>query len=681
MVLYRKLFLQVFSICLVFYLLANHSSCTNNRSGEAEQYASLDTSTHYVGMETCRQCHSDIYNSYIRTGMGKSFDLASREKSSADFQNHPLIHDPENNFNYLPFWKGDDLYIREFRLQGKDTVYVQEEQIHYIVGSGQHTNSHITSHNDYLYQAPATYYTQEGRWDLPPGFEKGRNSRFSRKIEAECITCHNAYPVQQEGSSNKFLSVPNGIDCERCHGPGSKHVEDKRSGRLIDTSKYIDYSIVNPAKLPVSLQLDVCQRCHIQGNAVLQEGKSFYDFRPGMKLSDVMNVYMPAFSGDPDAHIMASHAERMKMSKCFIESRNQVEANPVQQLRPYKSAMTCVSCHNPHVSVLESGKNHFNAACQSCHSKNSNSHIKVGKKECSADPLSRKKKEDNCVSCHMPKNNTLDIPHVTATDHYIRKPVSVSEKQKINEFIGLLCINNSNPDSFSVMKAYLNYFEKFVGKSIYLDSAARYLPKGSDYSLEKFRQEMRLYYLREDFPGMIYLLENQKQNIYNSLKSDPAHENAWFAYRVGVACAALQQLNKALQYFKRAVELAPYELDFRIRYADALADAGNTKEAKIQYEWVLGENPKQVKALINLGYLLLSVEQNFKEADRLYAAALALDPDNRQALLNRAGSAIYLGEIQSAKSCLERLLKLDPGHVQAGKLLLQIRQGKFEAKK
>ena len=117
--------------------------------------------------------------------------------------------------------------------------------------------------------------------------------------------------------------------------------------------KRIDYSIVNPAKLPVVLQLDVCQRCHIQGNAVLNEGKSFFDFRPGMHLSDVMNVFMPVYKGQENEHIMASHVERLKMSQCFIQTTKKAEANPnfKNQLYPYQNAMTCVTCHNPHVSV------------------------------------------------------------------------------------------------------------------------------------------------------------------------------------------------------------------------------------------------------------------------------------------------------------------------------------------
>ena len=163
----------------------------------------------------------------------------------------------------------------------------------YIVGSGQHTNSHIIETNGYLNQAPLTFYTQDGHWDLPPGFEDGNNTRFSRIIGLECMSCHNALPSFVRGSENRFTMIPNGIDCERCHGPGEVHVANIQAGKLVDTAKAIDYSIVNPRKLTWERQIDLCQRCHLQGNAILKEGKGFTDFRPGMVLSEFMDVYMP----------------------------------------------------------------------------------------------------------------------------------------------------------------------------------------------------------------------------------------------------------------------------------------------------------------------------------------------------------------------------------------------------
>ena len=144
------------------------------------EYKNLQANVHYVGIEKCKQCHYDKYKTFIETGMGKSFDKANKEKSSALFNKHSVIHDKINNLFYVPFWNNDSLKILEYRLEGKDTTYKRIETVNYIIGSGHHTNSHLFSTNGYLHQMPATFYTQLGKWDLPPGFENGYNSRFSR---------------------------------------------------------------------------------------------------------------------------------------------------------------------------------------------------------------------------------------------------------------------------------------------------------------------------------------------------------------------------------------------------------------------------------------------------------------------------------------------------------------------
>src|ERR1035438_4506017 len=52
----------------------------------SEKYLNLEDSIHYVGINTCKQCHMDIYRTFIQTGMGQSFGLASRTKSKAVFE-------------------------------------------------------------------------------------------------------------------------------------------------------------------------------------------------------------------------------------------------------------------------------------------------------------------------------------------------------------------------------------------------------------------------------------------------------------------------------------------------------------------------------------------------------------------------------------------------------------------
>lgn len=667
---FRSLWLKLLSSFVILFY-----SCHDSQK-DAGKYAGLSDSAHYVGMNTCRQCHTDIYNTFIQTGMGQSFDLATHAKSSARFDEHALIHDSIRNLSYHPYWLNDSLMLDEFRLSGVDTVYKRTERIRYIVGSGQHTNSHMIYENGYVFQAPATFFTQSKKWDLPPGFEGGFNSRFSRKIELECMSCHNAYPEIVKGSENKYLNIPHGIDCERCHGPGSIHVALKQQRELIDTSKYIDYSIVNPAKLPVALQLDICQRCHIQGNAVLAEGKSFLDFRPGMKLSDVMNVFMPVYKGDEDAHIMASHAERLKMSKCFQATLTKIESKQSSALRPYKNALTCVTCHNPHVSVKSTSSEHFNAVCRNCHNEQSNSgNIHEGSNKLCTEKIEiRNASNNNCVSCHMPKSGSTDIPHVTTTDHFIRKKVSVKTVKAIQEFVRLACINNPKVSNKVTGAAYLNYYEKFVPKSVFLDSAKKYLDDSSaDSILSNFRDLIRWAFLKNDYARVLQYVESVP-DLSNKLNhSTYSNDDAWTAYRIGESYGYSGNGEKAEFFLQRSVNLEPYNFEFRNKLAMIQHKSGKIEAAVKNYEWILSENPKFASAWINYGYLILSTQQDVNRADDMYAKALALDPDNEQALLNRAGTRFYLGKKKEAKALLDHLLVLNPGNENAKALMPQLK--------
>ena len=98
--------------------------------------------------------------------------------------------------------------------------------------------------NGYLHQIPYTYYTQDGIADLPPGYENGNNTRFDREIGLECMSCHNAYSPHVEESRNKYHDISLELIVKDVMGQ-VVHVQRMLAGKFIDTSKYIDYSIVN----------------------------------------------------------------------------------------------------------------------------------------------------------------------------------------------------------------------------------------------------------------------------------------------------------------------------------------------------------------------------------------------------------------------------------------------------
>ncbi len=599
-----------------------------------------DTAAHYVGMDKCMVCHKEVYESFMQTGMGQSFDKATKQKSAANFSpSHALVYDKDLDFYYKPYWSEDSLYIMEYRLKGKDTTHKRIQQIHYIVGSGQHTNSHIYKVNGYLYQAPITFYTQKGKWDLAPGFEDGSNTRFSRTIQLECMSCHNGLPDFVENSENKYTSIKHGIDCERCHGPGSIHVAQKMAGNIVDTSKGPDYTIVNPRRLSTELQNNICQRCHLQGIAVVNDGKSFDDFRPGMHLSEVMNVFMPQYEGAQDKMIMASHVERMKKSNCYVSS----------------GKMSCITCHDPHVSVKFTPQSQYISACNSCHAG-------ANQVVCSEKLSVRTaRNKDNCIECHMPKNGSIDIPHVAVTDHQIRKrPLTQEEASEITAFLGLQCFNNDSVDGITQARAFMEFYERYNPNNGLIDSAIYYLDKNKEIEASKQNQNyIRAYYLLHDYNTVIrYAAELKVEEV----------KDAWTCYRIGEAYYKTQQKQVAEKWYQRAVAVWPHALDFQYKYGTCLLAVNKKEQAQQVFQFIIKENPNYTKAHTNLGYIYMQLGNATMAYNHLLKAQ-ELNPDDEQTLINLAVWYHFEQQDDKAAKSLRQLLEKHPDNAKAKAML------------
>ncbi len=632
----KKILLSALLLLLVASLA---TYCTPSSSTEvaATSFRNMHDSVGMVGMQTCRSCHADIYDSYIQTGMGQSFGLADVHKTAARFDEQAAIYDANKDLYYYPFLQDSMIHVLEFRLDGKDTTYQRIEKIDYVIGSGHHTNSHLINKNGYVYQAPITYYTQDQKWDLAPGFEDGNNKRFGRAILSECLTCHNHYPTPAAGSENKYRQMPLGIECERCHGAGELHVREKLAGKTVDTSQQADYSIVNPRRLPIKLQMDLCQRCHLQGVAVLNEGKSFYDFKPGMRLDEVMNVFLPRFTDSDKRFIMASQADRLQLSDCFTQS----------------GELSCITCHNPHHDVHATDKNRYNISCISCHNPNT---TKSTLFDCSETKAERQKFDNNCVKCHMPKSGSIDIPHVNISDHFIGKTNTLNLKKvallsddsiaQIANFLGLQSLVVKNPNNLQMAEGYLALYDKFMGSPAILDSAYFYLARANTPTSNA--AWIHYYFNKKDYTTLL-------QNAPLA----PTIEDAWTAYRAGEAAYKLRQLDKAKSYYNRATQLQPYNLEFQEKKGTTLAQLQENKAAQKVFEFVLSEDQDRKIAWANLG-LLLAQQGKVTPALAHYDKALALDPDYKTAWLNKIGLLAHLQRQKELEIAVQQFLKKYP---------------------
>ncbi|MEP0546928.1 MAG: tetratricopeptide repeat protein [Rhodothermales bacterium] len=618
-------------------------------------YLNLGPEATYVGAETCRTCHPAQYETFMQSEMGRSFRAATLSNSDASWEGIEPVYDAERDLYYLPFHRGEDLFVMEYRLAGRDTVHRRVEQIDFIVGSGHHTNSHMREENGYVYQIPVTWYVEDGRWDLPPGFDHNRDSRFRRPITEACMTCHNALPGFVEGSENKFDHVPLGIDCERCHGPGSVHVEAKRTGEVVDVSEEIDYTIVNPGKLPPERQLDVCQRCHMQGTGTFREGRGPADFRPGMRLDAVLNVFEVREADSTARFRMAAHPDRLRMSACF-----QATHEPESPFEP----MTCITCHDPHVPVKTLD---YNESCRSCHATVLGDNLESGSEDigaakasaCTEPEVVHATAPTDCVACHMSTSGSWDIPHITITDHFIRVPaeaiptpaLTTAEVEARRQMVRLASLIAANPSNREVAEGFMEHYETVTNRPRLLDSAAVRLERGrAEEPLQALAPSLiRLGFLRGDHAAVRTLAS----------QIDTGALDAWALYRIGEAFTRSGEYEAAIRYLRRAVDAAPFHLRFRKELASAYADAGQLLAAVAAYDALLAEDPTFEDAYNDRGFAhLLLGDLVAAEAD--FRAALRLDSDLEMALANLASLYFNTERADEARPYAERLVRLFP---------------------
>jgi len=184
-----------------------------------------------------------------------------------------------------------------------------------------------------LLQLPLAWYAEKGGyWAMNPGFDTTDYPYALRRIGYDCMFCHNAYPRTPAGHDRLgdvpvyTGDLPQGIDCQRCHGPGERHVTlASTPGTKPDA---IRGAIVNPVRLTSDLQIDVCGQCHLKTtefrlpHAIKRYDRPDFSFRPGEPLSDFALAFDEAPGATKtDRFETAGAVTRLPESKCFLEGR------------------------------------------------------------------------------------------------------------------------------------------------------------------------------------------------------------------------------------------------------------------------------------------------------------------------------------------------------------------------
>ena len=219
----------------------------------------------YVGDDRCAECHQEIAASYRRHPMARSLTPIARlaQEQSYGADRHNPFETAASRF--LVERVGDGVHHRQTRLdEAGRSLYENDQEVRYAIGSGVHGYSYLTDRDGFVFQTPISWFEQKRIWDLSPRFPMQYIT--GRPVSADCLYCHSNRTRPVAGSINHFeepLFRGYGIGCERCHGPGERHVRDPGKS----PSAPFDATIVNPARLEPSLRNSVCNQCHLEGVA------------------------------------------------------------------------------------------------------------------------------------------------------------------------------------------------------------------------------------------------------------------------------------------------------------------------------------------------------------------------------------------------------------------------------
>jgi hypothetical protein len=367
----------------------------------------------YVGSDTCASCHKRLAASFRSTGMGGSMATvdAAREPADATFDH------ASSKSRFQIQRKDGQLWHRELLLTaGSGEVVLAEYPVKYVVGSGRHARTYLAEAEGFLVESPVSWYTSAKQWDLSPGYDRPDHIGFQRGIDESCLTCHAGRAEAMGKAQHRMLITEAAIGCERCHGPGSLHVQLHRNPKAGPSTpaQEVDTTIVNPAHLSRELAEAVCQQCHLVGpGVVLNRGKRLADFRPGLPLEEFRLDFEP--EADGILLQVVGHVEQLHLSRCHTQSKT----------------LTCTTCHNPHAFPrTEERVAYYRGVCLKCHEA---LQCTVGNEQ-----LLQKSPDNDCTKCHMPQGAT-DVPHVAFSHHRIavhERPASNPSRPKAPEGTG-----------------------------------------------------------------------------------------------------------------------------------------------------------------------------------------------------------------------------------------------------
>ncbi len=626
---------------------------------EASHSPEVPKST-YVDPKVCAGCHADIAKTYRTTGMARAFHRPDKE----DLSRTGSYFHPASERQYEMVVRDGRIYQR--RSQNGENMF--ELEVHYVLGSGNHSRTylHRTAQGKVLELPLAWYAEKGGYWAMNPGYDRPDHRDFSRAVTNVCMFCHNGYgtladtPVRPGDDAIFPANLAEGIDCQRCHGPGREHVEAASAQRDQQT---VRASILNPAKLPRDRQLEVCMQCHLETTSrtlpysVIRHERGLFSYQPAEELSSYILHFDHAQGKGPQDRFEIAHAAyRLRKSACFTRSQS----------------MTCTTCHDPHQSFRgELAVKRYKGACMQCHT-------------------AAHRQGEDCLACHMPKRRTDDVVHVIMTDHFIQRrrpsrdllaplseihdtprtayrgPVAAYYPREIKDEVYLAIAQVSEGSN---VEEGIRQLEPLTAKTteglVFHQLAEAYWKTGAvDKAIDNYARALQLR------PTLLPSIRNLGDALMAkgeyaraiAVLSRAPNDAASLA-NLGEAHRRQGNLLQSIAALRKAAEHDPVLAEARFWLGRALEDSG-AAEARHSYEEAIRIKPDYAEAHYYLGTLLGRGGDSVASEKHLLAA-VKYDPSLADAYNNLGNLAAQARQTEKALGYFGKAVTINPGHYSA----------------
>jgi tetratricopeptide (TPR) repeat protein len=608
----------------------------------------------YAASGSCAECHADIATSFAHTGMAHSFYQPTEKNMTEDYSKGAQFYHELSKTYFGMSHRDGKFYQKRWQTgYAGDVTNVDELRIDYVMGSGNHVRTYLHRNvNGTLIELPLAWYAEKGgHWGMNPGYDN--TQPLSRHmISYECMFCHNGYPQIPEPQSDTVAypafkgELPEGIDCQRCHGPGLRHVEAaKRAGASVQE---IRATILNPARLGPDRQMEVCMQCHLEitsrhlPDRIRRYDQEPFSYDPNKPLSSFLQYFEPNLSSsrdrDGDRFEIVNAAYRLRQSQCYLQS---------------KGAVTCETCHDPHQPhQTETAEKRYVAACLKCH-------------QTTLTQLVAEKRhtvQQDCASCHMPKRRTDDVVHAVMTDHLIQRfapPAAklLAEKKEIaeteaNSYRGEVkayrvddC-RRGDEELYAATAQVMHNSNLSAGIPQLTAAIATQHPTSPEFSIELGDALRR----SGDTAGAVSAYRDALSVVPTSSRARRS---------LGVALAETGQPDQAVSELKTGLQREPENSLLWYQLGLIHSQQGMRDEAITELKKAIQFDPDLAEAYNNLG-INLSGMGDQQGAEQAFRTAVRINPYDAASQTNLGQFAAAHGDWRQAAFCFERAVSFDP---------------------